>query len=155
MWNAWNGPLYSEISCWSCCKFNSMCLLLHLIHYWLMRMTMHSIGVSGWLWFLLQRSVWQSNFDDTLECMDRVEQSTGPVSFALYMCGSALLYWHYYALLSHYSSTAGVVFECTLVVVHACCDIYHTCAYPCARMRARLYVTMIMMCMYHCMCWRY
>ncbi len=34
-----------------------------------------------WLLQILER---QSNFDDTLECVDRVEQSTVPVSFELY-----------------------------------------------------------------------
>ncbi len=53
---------------------------------------------------LLQILVQQSNFGDTFECVDRVEHSTVPVSFALYMCESALLYWHYCALLWHSGS---------------------------------------------------
>ncbi len=47
---------------------------------------------------------------------------------------------------------AEIVFVCTLVAVHV---VRHL---PCILMRmcvcARSYVTMIMMCMHHCMCWR-
>ncbi len=51
--------------------------------------------------FVSQELVPQSNFGDTLECVDWIEQTSISVSFALCMRGGALWYWHYWALLWH------------------------------------------------------
>ncbi len=108
---------------------------------------------------LLQDLEQQSNFGDTLGCVDRVEQSTGTVSFAMYMC---VLYWHY--CMRHVVAQQELClyahwWRCTkifTILSHTCA--YYTHAHACMCARSYNYVTMIMMCMYHCMCclgWRF
>ncbi len=114
MWNAWNDTIVYTVKWVVWVVVNSTgSVLLHLTD-WIymlyeyvdnliklcMDVKMHSTDMIWCFWMvLLQILEQQSNFGDILECVDRVERTSRIVSFALYMCGSALLYWHYCARL--------------------------------------------------------
>ncbi len=90
VWNAWNGNTVKWVV--GVVVNSTVCVLLHIIHLFISGIYMiyeygdYACMWNAWHWYdwmvicLLQDLGQQSNFGDTLECVDRVERTSNPVS---------------------------------------------------------------------------
>ncbi len=88
---------------------------------------------------LLQKFVQQSNFGDTLECVDRVERTSNPVSVSLHMRGTMIMMcmYHYIILIHTVSSLLEWLYqysvyrvEC-LMAIHSEMSCWSCCKFNC------------------------